>query len=388
MKKIIYSLILLALLFGAFSILAQDSNLPSPGILPDSPFYFLKIWKEAIQNFFTFGAENKAKQYLHLADVRLAEYQKMTEKGKTEIAQKTLDKYEKQLNHALQKIEELKQKGEDTKSISQKAEDTINKHIEVLERNLQKAPEAAKKGLENAIENSSKVIEKAGGKTKKEKSCLDSGGTVTTASCCQTVSDFPNTCLIGACGCSLENSHQVKTCDCGEGKCFNGNKCVVQSTEESNVGVKIGNWVRYSVYQTGTHGAELTNPEIFKKIEVTEVSGTEITEVTTSYYKDGNAVTTMPRTVDVSSNPYLEDFIAPNLNIGDLLFHSPDVASKKVTQIMTRNYNGVDREVIYYKDSFGLQVYFDRKTGFLLEKNKTDSFGVINNFKLESTNLW
>ena len=227
MKKIIYSLILSTLLFGAVSILAQDDDLLSSGILPDSSFYFLKAWKEAIQNFFTFGAENKAKQFLHLADVRLAEYQKMIEKGKTEIAKKTLDKYEKQLNHALQKIEELKNKGKDIKSISQKIEDILNKHIEVLQRNLQKAPEAAKKGLQNAIENSSKVIEKAGGKTNKEKSCINSGGIPTTASCCQTANDFPNTCLIGACGCSPDNSHQVKSCDCGEGKCFDGEKCVV-----------------------------------------------------------------------------------------------------------------------------------------------------------------
>jgi len=226
MKKIIYSLILLTLLFGTISVLAQDANLPSPGILPDSPFYFLKTWKEAIQNFFTFGAENKAKQFLRLADVRLAEYQKMIEKGKTEIVQKTLDKYEKQLNHALQRIEELKNKGEETKGISQELEDIVNKHIEVLQRNLQKAPEAAKKGLQNAIENSSKVIEKAGGKTKKQKSCLNSGGTVSTSSCCQATDDFPNTCLIGACGCSPTDSHQVKVCDCGDGKCFDGSECI------------------------------------------------------------------------------------------------------------------------------------------------------------------
>lgn len=226
MKKIIYSLILFTFLFGAIGISAQDSDLPSPGILPDSPFYFLKTWKEAIQNFFIFGAENKAKQFLHLADVRLAEYQKMIEKGKTEIAQKTLDKYEKQLNHALQKIEELKNKVEDTKDISQKLEDTVTKHIEVLERNLQKAPETAKKGLENAIENSSKAIEKVGGKTNKEKSCVNSGGKVSTSLCCKTSNDFPNLCLIGACGCSSTDSHQVKICDCGTGKCFDGSGCI------------------------------------------------------------------------------------------------------------------------------------------------------------------
>ena len=49
---------------------------------------------------------------------------------------------------------------------------------------------------------------------------------MTTSSCCASSGDFPNTCLIGACGCAPANSHQVKTCDCGPGKCFDGSACV------------------------------------------------------------------------------------------------------------------------------------------------------------------
>lgn len=62
----------------------------------------------------------------------------------------------------------------------------------------------------------------------KEEACVNSGGEVRTSSCCKATSDYPNLCLIGPCGCSLENSHQVKICDCGEGKCFDGNECVSQ----------------------------------------------------------------------------------------------------------------------------------------------------------------
>jgi len=62
----------------------------------------------------------------------------------------------------------------------------------------------------------------------KEQACIDSGGTVETTMCCLTASDFPNLCLIGACGCSAENSHEVKTCNCGEGKCFDGETCVAE----------------------------------------------------------------------------------------------------------------------------------------------------------------
>lgn len=60
----------------------------------------------------------------------------------------------------------------------------------------------------------------------RERSCVDSGGTVTTASCCESTDDFPDSCAIGACGCAPEYSHQVKFCGCGGGKCFKGNKCV------------------------------------------------------------------------------------------------------------------------------------------------------------------
>jgi uncharacterized protein YceK len=59
----------------------------------------------------------------------------------------------------------------------------------------------------------------------KEQACTSSGGTVKTSLCCESVSDFPNTCLIGACGCSPENSHGVKVCECPGSKCFDGNTC-------------------------------------------------------------------------------------------------------------------------------------------------------------------
>lgn len=55
--------------------------------------------------------------------------------------------------------------------------------------------------------------------------CSLSGGTITTSLCCKATGYFPNTCLIGACSCSPSNSHEVKTCDCGMDKCFNGIFC-------------------------------------------------------------------------------------------------------------------------------------------------------------------
>ncbi len=160
MKKIILSLIIFSFLF-ALTVSAEEVNLPKSGLTPDSNFYFFKLWKESIQTFFTFGAENKAKQFLHLAEVRLAEYQKMVEKGKTEIAEKTLEKYERQLNQALEKAEEAKEKGKNVEKLKEIISEKALSHQEVLTEVLSKVPEEAKKGFENAIEMSQKGFENA-----------------------------------------------------------------------------------------------------------------------------------------------------------------------------------------------------------------------------------
>jgi hypothetical protein len=55
--------------------------------------------------------------------------------------------------------------------------------------------------------------------------CISSGGTVQKTLCCKATGDFPNLCSIGACGCAPDQSHEVLVCDCGEGRCFDGEKC-------------------------------------------------------------------------------------------------------------------------------------------------------------------
>ena len=56
--------------------------------------------------------------------------------------------------------------------------------------------------------------------------CIQSGGVVTTALCCASASDFPNTCAIGACSCAPSSSIDVLFCQCAQGSCFDGTSCV------------------------------------------------------------------------------------------------------------------------------------------------------------------
>lgn len=140
--------------------LAQQEPAVDPGMTPDNPLYFLKSWKEQIQLFLIFNAEQRVRQYFHLASVRLAEYQKMAEQGKTEVAERTLAKYEAQLQRALEKLEGLKEKGRETKELAEEARNATQVHLEVLQENLNRAPEQARAGLERALESSRKALER------------------------------------------------------------------------------------------------------------------------------------------------------------------------------------------------------------------------------------
>jgi hypothetical protein len=50
--------------------------------------------------------------------------------------------------------------------------------------------------------------------------CTSTGGALDTGLCCNTAGDFPNSCLVGACGCSPDNSHTVVRCTCPNNSCF------------------------------------------------------------------------------------------------------------------------------------------------------------------------
>jgi hypothetical protein len=72
------------------------------------------------------------------------------------------------------------------------------------------------------------ISETLSGVSEQEQACLRSGGTATTMLCCNSVRDFPDLCLVGACGCAAGDSHQVRVCTCGTGMCFNGTACVAR----------------------------------------------------------------------------------------------------------------------------------------------------------------
>jgi len=200
LRKFVFSVFILGTLLVSISVFAQEEMAPTdeisnedeanilldssqkeitsigevsdPGILPDSPLYFLKTWKRNIQLFFAFTPEKKAELELKFANEDVLVIQKLTEKGKYNIAEKLSEKYQKRIQKATEKLEQAKKRGKDVEALTEKLKENHLRQQDVLTRVLDKAPEQAKDGLLNAIENSGKglenAIEKIQGKEKLE----------------------------------------------------------------------------------------------------------------------------------------------------------------------------------------------------------------------------
>ena len=153
MKKLTFPIIIFVLLFGAVA-LAQDAELPDLGILPDSPFYFLEIISEEIGNFFTFGDIKKAERYAALSAERMAEAENLVEKGKPEFIEKTLQRYENQLNKSLARAKRAQARGNSVKNIMEVVAEGTGKHLTVIEGILEKVSEKARTALTRAKETS------------------------------------------------------------------------------------------------------------------------------------------------------------------------------------------------------------------------------------------
>jgi len=151
--KILSAIIVLILLFSFGSgVFAQETELPNPGITPDSPFYFLERMFEGIGTFFTFGDLNKASRYADLAEERIAEVQAMMDKENPEAAQKALARYEFQLNQSLARAERAKNRGKKIEGVTEKVAEATMKHLSVLDKVLERVPEQAQEGIARAKE--------------------------------------------------------------------------------------------------------------------------------------------------------------------------------------------------------------------------------------------
>jgi len=155
-------------------VTAQDLGVNEPTLLPDSKFYFLKNWKNAIQSVFTFGQEKKAELNLKIASIKLLEAEKLAEKtSNPKILEKATEFYNKQVEKINKNIDKFKGTATSSEAIS-KFLDKYTKqqilHTQILEKLEGKVPsstmEKIRENRERHLERFGQVMQKLEDKTK------------------------------------------------------------------------------------------------------------------------------------------------------------------------------------------------------------------------------
>jgi len=149
MKKLITYSISLFLVLGVNSLaMAQVTStqstttqatttqvtLPPAGLTPDSPFYFLNQFREAVQMFFTFNPEAKAKLEVSFASERVAEIKAViSTKGVQDKAVAVAEtSLQNSLSNAAKIVAAEKSKGNDVSQLANSLNDQIAQNKELL----------------------------------------------------------------------------------------------------------------------------------------------------------------------------------------------------------------------------------------------------------------
>ena len=193
-----------------------------------------------------------------------------------------------------------------------------------------------------------------------------------------------NGCIPTTC----QNSCRTQPDGCGGTlycTCQYGSTCQSDGSCQSMMGVQVGDWINYSISQF--EGSNPDNLISFRKIEITEISGSYVTFKLVESYTDGKS-STIVNDFDAQREIGFNTITSANLNVGDTrMAHGENMT---VSQILNRVYNGVSREVAYLTTVSGgmvIEMYVDRQTGFVLEDNSNNSYSGFHNI-LTSTNLW
>lgn len=153
--------IVTSILFVPFLAFAQNQPvLPSAGISPESPFYFLDLLGEKLQDFFTFNPEAKAKLQIEFAGERVSEIKVLVEtKG---AHTKGIDKAKSLLlanvASAAGIIDQEKASGKDVSAFAKDIDDQLDARERLL---MQTFLSAREKLLAERVEIKTKLLAEA-----------------------------------------------------------------------------------------------------------------------------------------------------------------------------------------------------------------------------------
>lgn len=118
--------------------------LPHHGLLPDSPFWFIKALRDKVWVQLTRDPVKRAQLLLLFADKRISMAQELIQKGEGELGVSTAVKAEQYLEEAFTQYREAEKLGIDTADFLQKLTRASLKHREMLEEFKNIAPNDAK----------------------------------------------------------------------------------------------------------------------------------------------------------------------------------------------------------------------------------------------------
>ncbi|MFT4867413.1 MAG: hypothetical protein ACI9LV_000006 [Candidatus Nanohaloarchaea archaeon] len=165
MKKILALTIIGFLMTGIASAQAQD--VPAPGITPDNPLYtFEKISERlalGVAQAPLIGSEElEAKVRANQAAETLAEARAMAAENKSQHVEKLMHRYSENMN----KSTEIASSSNNSE-LKNRLKNVSNNQLKTLEEVERKVPEPARKGIQNAIENSQRnqhALERSAGR--------------------------------------------------------------------------------------------------------------------------------------------------------------------------------------------------------------------------------
>lgn len=175
MKKNLLTLCLVLILFFPGLVNAQkevlssqtpkievEYFLPFPGILPDHPFYSLKILRDRIYDFLLSDPLEKAKFKLLMSDKRMYMAIMLIDKNSQELAVNTVEEASLYFEQGVLFYDQALQQGRDTNELKEKYQKATLKYEEIIVNLQQKSSKENKERLQQFLnrikENRGKIV--------------------------------------------------------------------------------------------------------------------------------------------------------------------------------------------------------------------------------------
>lgn len=154
------SYLIFLLLLISLSFVYSQTNIESidPGKVYGDKLYGVEMIVERIQLFFAGRGVTKANLHIYFADERLSEASYLADNERFADAEQTLIRYEQHIQLANNEIEKANSLGLDTSQAIATSENTLNKHVVVLESILDKLPESSHNNIAFVIDRAKERV--------------------------------------------------------------------------------------------------------------------------------------------------------------------------------------------------------------------------------------